>query len=129
MDMATTSEILDAAKKLGELIATHESVKRYTDLVGQLQQDVEAQRAMNDFSRFLTKLGEKEQAGQPIEVADKHKLEELQTKVVRHPLLSRMQMAQMDYVDLLRKVDEAMTGQGPDVAGAAGMGMGNPLVH
>ena len=31
--------------------------------------------------------------------------------MIRNPLLRDFQMAQMDYLDLMRKVDEAMAGQ------------------
>lgn len=109
--MATTQEILDAARKLGELIASHEATERYRETIENLQDDTEAQRVLTDLNRHISTIAEKEQKHQPVEVEDKQKLEQLQKAVIRHPLLQKFQMAQMDYVDLLRKVDDAMTQQ------------------
>ena len=94
-----------------EIVSTSEGAVFYEFVVR--GDDVEAQRAVNDYNRQLQAIGEKEAAGKAIEVEDKRKLEAAQQKVVRHPLLGQMQMAQMDYVDLLRKVDEAMMGEAP----------------
>lgn len=126
--MATTQEILTAAKDLGKLIAKHQAVVQLEKLTSQLQADVEAQRLLTDLNRHLQALGEKEAAGQPIEVADKHKLDDLQKKVISHPLLGQLQMTQMDYLDLMRQVDDAISpapGNAPGSdAGAADIGGG-----
>jgi cell fate (sporulation/competence/biofilm development) regulator YlbF (YheA/YmcA/DUF963 family) len=122
--MATTQEILKAAEDLGKLISTHETAKKFDDAVRKLQADVEAQRVLNDYNRQLQKLGEKEAAGKPVEVDDKRQLEKLQAAVIRNPLLRQFQIAQMDYLDLMRRVDEAMAGSpgGPEGAAPAGAG-------
>lgn len=117
--MATTQEILDAAAELGKLIATHPAAVKFEETIKKLQDDVEAQRLMTDLNRHMESLQEKEAAGKPIEVADKKKLEDLQNKMVRHSLLSQFQMVQMDYLDLMRKVDEAVSG-GPGGPGTQG---------
>jgi cell fate (sporulation/competence/biofilm development) regulator YlbF (YheA/YmcA/DUF963 family) len=126
--MATTQEILTAARELGKLIATHPAAVKFENIVKKLQADVEAQRLMTDLNRHIEALGEKEANGQPIEVADKRKLEELQNKMITHPLLSQFQMVQMDYVDLMRQVDEAMSGTAPG-AEADPLGGAGGLIH
>ena len=118
--MASTDQILQKARELGELIAEHDASKKLADVLSQLEKDQDAQRALNDYNRHLQTLAEKQQEGKPIEVADKQQLETLQKQVVTNPILSRFQMAQMDYVDLMRKVDEAMGGQTPTGTGPAG---------
>ena len=110
--------MLAGARDLGKLIATHDAARKFEDILTKLQADTEAQRVLNDFNRALQRLGQKEAQGQPIEVAEKRQLEDLQNKVIRNPLLAKFQMAQMDYLDLMRKVDEAMSGGGPEAAGA-----------
>lgn len=119
--MATTQEILQAAEALGKLIATHDTAKKFEGSIQRLQADVEAQRSLNDYNRHMQKLGEKEAGGQPIEVEDKRQLDKLQNAVIRNPLLRDFQMAQMDYLDLMRRVDEAMAG-GPAPEGIAPAG-------
>jgi cell fate (sporulation/competence/biofilm development) regulator YlbF (YheA/YmcA/DUF963 family) len=120
--MATTQEILSAAREVGKLIASHDTARKLEAAMQKLQGDTEAQRALNDYNRHLQKLGEKEQSGKPIEVAEKQQLEKLQTTVIRNPVLRNFQMAQMDYLDLMRKVDEAMAGQ-PEQAAGGGPGI------
>ena len=109
--MATTQEILDSAKSLGKLIATHEAARSFEENLKKLEADVDAQRVLNDLNRHAVTLAEKEQNGQPIEVEDKRKLEKLQGDVARNAVLQNFQLMQMDYVDLMRKVDEAISGR------------------
>ena len=124
--MATTDEILDAARQLGKLIGSHDAAKKFADVMGRLREDDDAQRLLNDYNRQINTISEKESAGTPIEVEDKHKLESFQTKVMTHDLLRDLQMVQMDYVDLMRRVDEAMAESGPSApsGGSAGPAAG-----
>ncbi|MCX5662655.1 MAG: YlbF family regulator [Planctomycetota bacterium] len=117
--MPTTQDILDAAQKLGKLIASHDSAGKLEAAARKLQGDVEAQRILTDYNRHLEKVSEKEATGKPIEVADKQQLEKLQGAVVRNPILRDFQVAQMDYLDLMRRVDEAMAGGEPAAAAPA----------
>lgn len=123
--MASSEEILTAARQLGEKIAGHEAAKRLKQAMAKLRADVEAQRALTDFNRQAAKIAEKESKRQPIEVEDKHELDRLQKAVVRNPLLRDLQVAQMDYLDLMRRVDEAIAEKaGTDVE----MGLEGPAV-
>jgi len=115
--MATTEEILDAARQLGKLIGSHEAAKKFADVMGHLREDDDAQRLLNDYNRQLSTITEKESAGTPVEVEDKRKLESLQTQVMTNDVLRDLQMVQMDYVDLMRRVDDAMSDASPSPAG------------
>lgn len=118
--MPTTADILAAAENLGELLAKHDAALKLESSLKALKSNVESQRVLTDYNRHLQSLGEKEASGRPIEVEDKRKLETLQKAVIMNPLLRQFQQAQMDYVDLLRKVDEAMLGKS-SVAAEAGL--------
>jgi cell fate (sporulation/competence/biofilm development) regulator YlbF (YheA/YmcA/DUF963 family) len=135
--MADTSKIEQAAKDLGKMIADHEVGKEYQAATKAFNDDVEAQRLISDFSRTLQSLAEKQAQQQPIEVADKKKLEDIQTKVAMNLQVRRMQTAQMNYLDLVRKsvnliteesggIDEqpAGTPAAPSAAGAPGSAPG-----
>lgn len=117
--MADDTQILEQAAKLGELIAEHEATKSFESAAKAFEADVASQRALTDFQRFAQTLQQKAQQGSPIEVADKQKLDELQQAVVTNPLLANMQRAEMDYTDLLRKVDAAIVGAGGVSTGPA----------
>jgi cell fate (sporulation/competence/biofilm development) regulator YlbF (YheA/YmcA/DUF963 family) len=106
--MSTTEKITEQAAALGKLLSEHEVVKTLRSATKSFDNDQATQRAIMDFNRLLQTIAHKEQAGQPIEVEDKRKLRSAQDAVIMNPLLRTYQKAQMDYADLLRKVDEAM---------------------
>jgi cell fate (sporulation/competence/biofilm development) regulator YlbF (YheA/YmcA/DUF963 family) len=120
--MATTQEIVKAAQDLGKLIATHDAAKHFEQAMHTLEQDVEAQRALSDLNRLSEKIAQKEAQGQPIEVAEKRQMDQLRSKVIANAVLQQVQMAQMDYLDLMRKVDEAMGTGAPGEAAIPGAG-------
>ncbi len=128
--MPSTQEILDAAKKVGQMVAEHDATTKLESSLKALESDTDAQRAIADFNRHLQALAAKEQSGKPIEVDDKRKLESLQQAVVMNIKLRNFQMAQMDYVDLLRKIDDAIVNESGDalaaIGGAPGSGGGEP---
>ena len=106
--MPDKQAILDAATEVGKLLKESETVTRLQSAAKAFRDDVTAQRTVVDFNRFLQTLAQKESQGQPIEVADKRKLTELQDAVASDPQLRAMQKAQMDYVDLLRAIDQTI---------------------
>lgn len=124
--MATTQEILDAATQLGKMVGTHEVSAKLERAVKALQEDVEAQRLLSDYHRHLDKIGQKEAKGQPIEVEDKRRLEQLQKAVASSGLLREFQIRQMDFLDLMRQVDEAI--MGPSQAAVATGVPGTPPI-
>lgn len=104
-DPATTDAVLAAAAQLGRLLAAHPAYAAFSDVMSRLENDTDAQRLLTDLRRHQQATAEKEQAGQPIEVADKHKLRDLQAQAAGNALLREMQTVEMDYVDLMRQVD------------------------
>ncbi len=133
--MATTDEILTAAKKLGELLADHDAAKKFSDAVKKLSNDIDAQRAVTDYERTMQTLAQKQATGQPIEVAEKHKLQELQQVMATNLTLGQVQQAQMDYLDLKRKAFEAIEaetdiddGATPEPGAAAPAGGASPII-
>jgi len=128
--MPSTQDILTRARELGGMIAEHDTAKKLAAAVERLQKDTDAQRAVHDLNRHYQAVAEKQAAGKPIEVEDKRKLESLQLAVAKNAVLRDLQVLQMDYVDLLRQVDDAIQGEGeaeaisppvnPDLSGLRG---------
>jgi len=116
--MANEQDILEQATRLGELIAEHGATNKLEGASKAFESDINSQRALTDYQRFAQSLQQKAQQGGAIEVEDKRKLEQLQQAVITNPLLANMQRAEMDYLDLLRKVDGAIVSAGGG-AGAA----------
>ena len=125
--MATTQEILDAAKKVGKLIAEHPAAKKMDELMQKLQSDREAQRALTDYNRQMQAIQEKQAMGMPIEVEDKRKLEQFQTALATNVMLGSIQRAQIEYLELMRQVDDAIDNATPAPgAPAPGAAPGGP---
>lgn len=118
--MASDEKLIKAAQELGTQLGENPKAVRLEAVVRKLREDTQAQRALNDLNRHLNAVAQKEMSGQPIEVADKQRLRDLQNTVVHNLVLREFQLAQMDYVDLVRKLDEAMYGQS-EAAAAVGV--------
>ncbi|MCC5827959.1 MAG: YlbF family regulator [Phycisphaeraceae bacterium] len=106
--MSQEEAITKAAKELGELLKEHPAVKRLQQVTSEMSRNSDAQRLVNEMNQHIEKLAEKEMTGRPIEVAEKRKLQELQQAVTLNIAIRNFQNAQMDYLDLMRKVDDAM---------------------
>ncbi len=131
--MATTQEILDQAKALGELIAEHDATKKLQAATKKLEGDKDAQESLVSYQRLATQLQQKSMQGLPIEVSEKRELEAIQQAVVHNLTLQEFQIAQMDHSDLVRQIDSALFGdesdQGGDAPAPGGpAGGGSPIV-
>ncbi len=119
--------VLEKAAELGTLIADHSATKRLKEATGKLESDTDARSAMQQYQQTLMTLARKEQSGQPIEVAEKRALETAQTAVVHNLTIKQYQVAQMDYADLVRKLDAKVYKDDPlqmrQAAGGPPMGM------
>lgn len=122
--MASDETLIKSARELGEQLGKNPKVARLEAAIKKLREDTEAQRALNDLNRHLNAVAQKEMSGQPIEVADKQKLRDLQNTVVHNLVLREFQLAQMDYVDLVRKLDDATYGSSEAAAAVGVTGQG-----
>ena len=118
---ADMQQILDEAEKLGQLVAQHPAVARFRDAQKAVSSDPEAARLLADFDRQIEALGRQEQSGLPITDAQRMQIESLQNRIVSHLKIKAMNMAQVDFVDLLRKVNQTWQAKLADT-GAAGAG-------
>ena len=127
---ADTTQILAEADKLGQLVATHPAVERYKQAQKAVTDDPDANRAMADFERQLETLARQEQSGMPVTDAQRQQLEAVQSRIVSNIKVKALNMAQVEFVDLLRKVGQIIqrpvAGAG-GAAGAPGAGGGSKL--
>jgi cell fate (sporulation/competence/biofilm development) regulator YlbF (YheA/YmcA/DUF963 family) len=132
--MPDTQQILDEAAKLGKLVAQHPSVAKYRDAQKVLTEDRDATNLMAEFNRQIETLSRQEASGMPITDAQRSSLESVQTQLASHIKVKALQLAQVEYTDLLRKVNQAVHQQlaesTPAGGGAArpGGGAGPKLV-
>jgi cell fate (sporulation/competence/biofilm development) regulator YlbF (YheA/YmcA/DUF963 family) len=111
-----TPEILQAAEKLGQLIAQHPAVGKFRDAQKAVAGDPEASRLLGEFGRQLETLARQEQAGGGITDAQRQQLEGLQSRIASNLKVKAMNLAEFEFTDLLRKVSQ--TWQKPLADGA-----------
>ncbi len=119
-----TQRILDEAAKLGELVAQHPAVAKYKQAQKAVDEDPEAARLMSEFERQLETLGRQQQSGGAITDAQRQQLEALQSRIVSHLKIKAMNLAQVEFVDLLRRVTQTIQAplqDRPAGGGAAGV--------
>ena len=120
-----TQQIMQEAEKLGQLVAQHPAVGRYKEAQRAVQNDAEANRLMADFGRQMEMLERQAQSGLDITDAQRMQVEALQSRIVSHIKIKNLNQAQVDFVDLLRKVSQTIQRQVAEVAGGApGAGSG-----
>jgi cell fate (sporulation/competence/biofilm development) regulator YlbF (YheA/YmcA/DUF963 family) len=101
-----TQQILELAEKIGQLLKEHPAVEKYKQAQRAVTEDAEAARLLAEFERQLETLGRQEQSGRPVTDAQRMQLESLQSKIVSHIKIKNLNLAQVDFVDLLRKISQ-----------------------
>jgi cell fate (sporulation/competence/biofilm development) regulator YlbF (YheA/YmcA/DUF963 family) len=124
MPAPTTESILAEADKLGQLVAQHPAVERYKSAQKAVADDPDAGRAMAEFERQLENLARQEATGMPITDAQRGQLEAAQSRIVSNIKVKNLSMARVEFIDLLRKVTQAMQSKvvGPADGNPAGRG-------
>jgi cell fate (sporulation/competence/biofilm development) regulator YlbF (YheA/YmcA/DUF963 family) len=101
-----TQQILQAAEKLGQMLKDHPAVERFKSAQKSVSEDAEATRLLGEFDRQIEALGRQEQTGRPVTDAQRMQLESLQSKIVSHIKIKNLNLAQVEFVDLLRKISQ-----------------------
>jgi cell fate (sporulation/competence/biofilm development) regulator YlbF (YheA/YmcA/DUF963 family) len=121
-----TDQIIQEAEKLGLLVAQHPAVARYKQAQKSVAEDPEAGRLLADFDRQLETLGRQEQSGMPVTDAQRTQLESLQGRIISHIKIKALNMAQVEFVDLLRKVTQTIQRPLADQPQGGAAGAGGP---
>ncbi|MCY2924245.1 MAG: YlbF family regulator [Planctomycetota bacterium] len=100
--------ILGLASRLGQTIAESTAAKALQAARQAVDGDKELQQVMRDYRLQADKLRQLEQETKPIEPEDKRALEAMNQKLAASEKFKALTAAQMEYIDLLRKVNEAV---------------------
>ena len=119
-------QIIAEAEKLGQLAAQHPAVQRYKDAQRAVAGDPEASRLMMDMQRTMDALIRQEQSGLPVTDAQRLQLEQVQTRMASHLKIKALDLAQVEFVDLLRKVTQTIQAQVQGAVGGGGNGGAGP---
>ena len=123
-----TQQILAEADKLGQLVAQHPAVEKYKSAQKAVSDDADTTRTMAEFQRQFETLARQEQSGMPMTDAQRQQLENIQARLVSNIKVKALNMAEVDFIDLLRKVNQAVQGKVVDMpgGGAARMAAAGP---
>lgn len=105
------SAIIELAERLGKAIADSPQAKALRDARTALNAQPAVLRLVEEFQAQSDKIAQLEEENRPVEVDDKRKLQSLHEKLIGTDIFKTYTMAQMEYVDLLRKVNQALDAQ------------------
>lgn len=103
-----TQQIMAMAEQLGKLVAQHPAIERYQKAQRSLAEDPDAGRLLNDFNRQIMTLSRQEESGMPVTDAQRRQLEAFQMQLSSHLKIKAMNAAQVEFVDLLRRVSDTI---------------------
>jgi cell fate (sporulation/competence/biofilm development) regulator YlbF (YheA/YmcA/DUF963 family) len=102
--------ILEEARRLGDLIRSHPRYMKLREADARVRADKSATDALEAYNRAATGIARKEQAAQPVEVGEKRALERLHNAVASNATVKAFAVAQADYAELMRKMNDAIFG-------------------
>jgi cell fate (sporulation/competence/biofilm development) regulator YlbF (YheA/YmcA/DUF963 family) len=102
-------DIAELARKLGAAISQSPQAANLRAARKALDARPEVKKLMEDLRRQSEKIGELERQNKPVEVEDKHRLQDVHDKLIADDLFKKYTAAQVEYVDLMRKVSSTMT--------------------
>jgi cell fate (sporulation/competence/biofilm development) regulator YlbF (YheA/YmcA/DUF963 family) len=100
--------ITELAERLGKQIAESPQARSLRDAREAFNRDKELTQLLKDFQAQSEKVAKLEADNKPIEVEDKHRLGALRERLLADDRFKALTAAQMEYVDLMRKVNAAM---------------------
>jgi len=108
--MQDIQDLLTRAAALGESMAKHPRVLSFNAARQGVKADPAAQKLLQEHQAHLQHLHELESNQQPIEVAEKQKLKDIELRMAGNDALKQLLRTQADYIDLMNRVNQAMEG-------------------
>ena len=100
--------IVELASRLGKAIAESPQAAKLRSCRQELNKHKDLLQLLSDYSAQADRIAKCEQEGKPIEVEDKHKLVDIQSKLVSSEVFKAFTAAQVDYIDMMRKVNSEL---------------------
>jgi cell fate (sporulation/competence/biofilm development) regulator YlbF (YheA/YmcA/DUF963 family) len=100
--------IIALAERLGRAINESSQAASLRAARKALNAEPALSQLLKDYQAQADRVAQLERDQKAIEVDDKHKLDELQTRLLASEVFKKFTAAQVEYVDLMRKVNEAL---------------------
>ncbi len=104
-------QILEQAEKLGRMIALHERTAMWKQIQQQVAQEPETAEIIQGYQAQYAKIQQLQAENKPIEVEDKHLLQELEQKMMTNNSVKELTRRQMEFVELMKNVKETIDKQ------------------
>ena len=100
------NQITELAEKLGQLVGQHPAVEKYRQAQKSLADDADANRLVSTFNRQLMQLSQQEESGMPVTEAQRMQLEGIQSQLASHLKVKAMNLAQVEFVNIMRQISD-----------------------
>lgn len=104
-------DIIELARQLGRAIGASPQAAALRAARKAMNNQPELDELLKDYQAQADKIARLESDEKPVEVADKHRLQELQDSLFASEAFKTFTAAQVEYVDLMRRVNTALRGQ------------------
>ncbi|MCD4699861.1 MAG: YlbF family regulator [Phycisphaerae bacterium] len=105
------TDIIELAERLGKAIGNSSQASTLRGAREEMNKQGEIAQLLKDYQAQAGKIAESEHENKPVEVDDKHKLQELHGKLVASDVFKKFTAAQVEYIDLMRQVNETLQKQ------------------
>jgi cell fate (sporulation/competence/biofilm development) regulator YlbF (YheA/YmcA/DUF963 family) len=103
-----SAAVIEMAKRLGRSIAESPAAAAMRTARKELEGQADLKQVIEDYQKQVAKIANLERQGKPVEVDDKQRLRGLNEKLVASEVFKRYTAAQVDYLDLMRKVNDTI---------------------
>ena len=117
-------DIVKLADQLGKAIASSKAAADYRAAREAMHADPDTSKLLQQFMEQSSKVHKLTQEQKPIEPDDKHALNDLQAQVAAQDTFKQFSATQVEYIDVMRKVSQAILAHLRDVEGAPPQGPG-----
>ncbi len=114
--MNDVQNLVAQAQALGAALVAHPTVRAYYEAQRGVRTDGGAQQLLREYESHVERLHRLEAEQKPIEVADKHRLREMETNLAGNALLKTLMRTQADYAALMAQINRAIDGPLADLA-------------
>ena len=104
-------DVMKLAEELGKAINDSPQAVALRKVRDELSKLPEMTKLLKDFRDQSDKIARLEADQKPVEVEDKHKLQELHGKLVATDIFKKYTAAQVEYVDVMRRVNDTLRRQ------------------
>jgi len=104
-------DIIAMAERLGKAISASPQAAALRQAQAALRADEAASKLLADYQAHREKVAALEAEQKPVEVEDKHRTEDLHRKLIGTETFKTFTAAQVEYVDVMRRVNDAIRAQ------------------